>query len=66
LEWKLLNLSYLLQPFSEENKINFFKKWGLKDGFTVGGNKVNKKGASHKFNPSSLPWSIVDSYPGRW
>jgi hypothetical protein len=37
--------------------------WGLKDGFTVEGNKVNKKGASHKSKPSSVPWGIVDSYP---
>jgi len=51
-EEKLLQLTYIIQPFSEEHIINFFNKmWSLKDGFTVGGNKVNKKGASHKCNP---------------
>jgi hypothetical protein len=40
-EDKLLQLSYTLQSFSEENQVEFLKKklWGLKDGFTAEGNK---------------------------
>jgi NTP pyrophosphatase (non-canonical NTP hydrolase) len=35
LEDKLLQLSYTLQPFSEENKVEFLTKfWGLKDQYT--------------------------------
>jgi hypothetical protein len=49
LEDKLQQLSFTLEPFCEENQLEFSKKlWSLKDGFTVGGNKENKEGTISK------------------
>jgi hypothetical protein len=49
LEEKLLKQSCILQPFSEENLIQFLKQiWVLRDGFTVGDNKVTQKGKIRK------------------
>jgi len=47
LEDKLQHLSYTLEPFSEENQVEFLTKfWSLKGGFTEMNNK--KKGTSNK------------------
>jgi hypothetical protein len=44
LEDKLQQLSYTLEPFSEENQVEFLKKiWSLKDWFTQEGNNVEEE-----------------------
>jgi hypothetical protein len=45
LEDELQQISYTLEPFSEENQVEFLtKSWSLKDWFTQVGNKVEEEG----------------------
>ena len=55
LEDELQQLSYILEPFSEENKMEFLSKfWGLKEWFTVEGNTVEEGKSNLKMYAKEL------------